>query len=439
MARMRASLVLATALVAGIAPAALGGAAAVAAPVTVRAGTTAEPGTVEQDGGRLAVPAGDNPPAVLRLKVTLPPGVTGPVTARLGLPVPYLPGGGTPPRLAAKLRTTASVDGVALGPLGWRTPDEETEPGEHSVLLDLPAVDAAGGGTLTYELAIGAEHRLSEIGSIDGDFTVKDAAGTVAAHGRVLLDFVEGIPDPYHRGAVHARDGAGVLWRYEGTGKPEGSLKPRKRVGGGWNVYNTIAQLSKTTASGSGDLVARDKAGVLWYYEGSGDAEAPFKPRVRVGGGWNVYTSLASYNNGLVARDKNGVLWHYKATYSESIFKAPVRVGGGWNTYTAISRFEDGLVARDKSGVLWKYNEYGSGANPAAPFSPRVRVGGGWNVYRDIVSAMDPRGIWNDSVVARDTTGQVWSYKGRTSGFGFVPGSARTRIGWGWDIYTAVI
>ncbi|MFH9722231.1 hypothetical protein ACH4M4_04610 [Streptomyces sp. NPDC017254] len=438
MARMRAGLVLATVLVAGIAPVAFGGAAAVAAPVTVRAGSTAEPGTVVQDGGRLAVPAGDNPPAVLRLKVTLPQGVTGPVTARLGLPVPYLPGGGTPPRLAARLRTTASADGVALGPLGWRTPDEETEPGEHSVLLDLPAVDTED-GTLTYELAIGAESRLSEIGSIDGDFTVKDVSGTVAAHGRVLLDFVAGTPEPYYRGAVHARDRDGVLWRYEGTGKPEGPLKPRKRVGAGWNVYNTITQLSRTTAYGSGDLVARDKAGVLWYYRGSGDPAAPFKPRVRVGGGWNVYTSLAPYSDGLVARDRNGVLWHYEATFSESPFKAPVRVGGGWNAYTAISRFQDGLVARDKSGVLWKYNAYRSGADPAAPFSPRVRVGGGWNVYRDIVGAMDLCGAWSDSVVARDTTGEVWVYKGRTSGFGFVPGSARTRIGWGWDIYTAVI
>ncbi|WP_435975571.1 hypothetical protein [Streptomyces sp. Qhu_M48] len=437
--RTRASLALATALVAGVAPVALGGAAAVAAPVTVQAKSPAVPGPVVQDGGRLTVPAGDDAPVTLRLKVTLPQGVTGSVTARLGLPVPYLPGGGTSPRVAAKLRAAGSVDGAALGPLAWRAPDGEAEPGEHPIVLDLPAVEA-GDGTLTYELAIGAEHSLQEIGSLDGDFTVKDASGAVAAHGPVLLRFVAGTPDASSRGAVHARDRSGVLWRYEGTGKPETSLKPRKRVGGGWNVYNTITQLSQTTAAGSGDLVARDKSGVLWHYKGSGNPAAPFQPRVRIGGGWNVYTSLVSLEHGLVARDKDGVLWHYDRSLSGPLFKTPVRVGGGWNAYTTISTFSTGgLVARDKSGVLWKYNAYRFGAYPAVPFDPRVRVGAGWNAYRDIVGTADPRGLWHDHVVARDTTGQVWAHEGSEPDFRSVPGSVRKRIGWGWDIYNAVI
>ncbi|SEL36216.1 hypothetical protein SAMN05414137_1081, partial [Streptacidiphilus jiangxiensis] len=37
----------------------------------------------------------------------------------------------------------------------------------------------------------------------------------------------------------------------------------------------------------------RDASGVLWLYQGTGNPAAPFKSRVRVGGGWNTYNTLA--------------------------------------------------------------------------------------------------------------------------------------------------
>ncbi|MFI7348574.1 hypothetical protein ACIBSR_20190 [Streptomyces sp. NPDC049936] len=40
------------------------------------------------------------------------------------------------------------------------------------------------------------------------------------------------------------------------------------------------------------DLIARGKDGVLWFYQGTGSASAPFKARAGVGGGWNTYNMI---------------------------------------------------------------------------------------------------------------------------------------------------
>ncbi|KAF2774605.1 hypothetical protein [Streptomyces sp. OM5714] len=41
------------------------------------------------------------------------------------------------------------------------------------------------------------------------------------------------------------------------------------------------------------DLVARDSAGVLWLYRGTGSASAPYAARTKIGGGWNTYNVLS--------------------------------------------------------------------------------------------------------------------------------------------------
>ena len=38
--------------------------------------------------------------------------------------------------------------------------------------------------------------------------------------------------------------------------------------------------------------MARDSAGTLWLYRGTGNAQAPFAPRTRIGGGWQIYNQL---------------------------------------------------------------------------------------------------------------------------------------------------
>ncbi|MFI9120213.1 FG-GAP-like repeat-containing protein [Streptomyces bikiniensis] len=145
-------------------------------------------------------------------------------------------------------------------------------------------------------------------------------------------------------GAVHGDlvglDGSGVLWSY--LGKGDGTFAPRTRVGPGWGVYNKITGGSDLNGDGRSDLLATDAAGGLWFYKGTGSWSAPFASRVRVATGWGVYNQITATGNiaggpagDLVARDKDGVLWLHLGK-GDGTFAPRARVGGGWNAFSRL-------------------------------------------------------------------------------------------------------
>ncbi|WP_435973420.1 hypothetical protein [Streptomyces sp. Qhu_M48] len=448
MARARTAVVAAALIAAVVAPPALGGPAAFAAASPVA--TAAETGPVVQEGGRLTVPAGEEGAVTLRFTATLAPGVRGPVSAVLRLPTMLVEIAGGPPVSEDVIRSTCAVGGVAYGACLWDMPyaydDRPVDP-PSLALPTVTVVETAGPKALAYTVTLDADRTAIVLGTPDARVELKDGTGASVAEGTVRLDFVRGTPPPDGRGAVHARDRSGVLWRYEGTGDVRRPFATRKRVGGGWNVYTAVTPLRSPDAAGHGSLVARDRSGVLWLYEGTGNPDAPFAPRERVGGGWNVYTSATGYGrSGLVARDRDGVLWAYDSNHgSGGPFEPRQRVGGGWNTYNALtpSGYNDGVLARDRSGVLWKYDHPGHA--PSAPFVPRQRVGGGWNVYTALAGTGELGRDDTPDVVARDTAGRLWLYQGvrrPVSGSGWeyslVPGPTRTLVGGGWNAYDLI-
>ncbi|MEU9298486.1 tachylectin-related carbohydrate-binding protein [Streptomyces sp. NPDC048266] len=440
MARGRTA-VMAAALVAALAPVTFGGPAAVAAsPAATAADTAAEVGTVVQEGGRLTVPAGEEGPVTLRFTATLPAGVKGPVTASFQLDTWLTEDEpDSSPVSEDVIRSVCAVNGVSYGECAWDMPyhpavlnDPPTRPS-----LDLPAVPAAE--TLTYTVTLDADQTATVLGRLRALVELRDSTGSTVAQGTLGLDFVPGTPSAQRRGAVHARDKDGVLWRHEGTGDVTRPFAPRKRVGGGWNAYTAVVPITTPTADGRGDLVARDKAGVLWYHQGTGKPSAPFAPRKRIGGGWNAYTALVGVGDGsLVARDRDGVLWRYKGEHN-TLYGPRKRVGGGWNTYTALtmSGARDGALGRDKDGVLWKYNRWG--LYPSPPFQQRQRVGGGWNTYTAIAGTAELGRDEYPDLVARDRDGKLWLYQGvRKSLSGLVPGSTRSLVSGGWNTYNLI-
>ncbi|MFD4372630.1 hypothetical protein [Streptomyces sp. NPDC058486] len=166
--------------------------------------------------------------------------------------------------------------------------------------------------------------------------------------------------------------------------------------GGGWNAYDRILATGNLDSTPYSDLVARDRAGVLWFYANKGTTLAK---RTSIGGGWNAYDKLAAGSDltgdgrpDLVATDRTGVLWLYKATGSATKPFAPrKRIGGGWGAYnnlTAPGNLGGGpagdLLARDRTGVLWLYLGKGDGT-----FAPRTRVGGGWGGLEHLVPIGD--------------------------------------------------
>ncbi|WP_406346481.1 hypothetical protein [Streptomyces sp. NBC_00648] len=138
---------------------------------------------------------------------------------------------------------------------------------------------------------------------------------------------------------VVGRDRDGVLWLHQSS---QQKLLPRTKIGGGWNIYTQITGGSDLNGDGRGDLLATDKAGVLWFYASTGNATAPFKARQKIGGGWGVYNLLTAPGNiagasggDLLARDKDGVLWLYLGK-GDGTFTARRKIGGGWQKYTHI-------------------------------------------------------------------------------------------------------
>ncbi|WP_416417495.1 FG-GAP-like repeat-containing protein [Paenarthrobacter aromaticivorans] len=240
-----------------------------------------------------------------------------------------------------------------------------------------------------------------------------------------------------------ARDAAGTLWLYPGdTG---GHFLPRIQVGSGWNVMTSLVAPGDLNGDGKADVLARDTAGVLWLYPGNGYGE--WFPRLQVGAGWNVMTSIVGPGdfNGdgkhdILARDSAGVLWLYPGNGTGG-WLARTPVGSGWNAMDKIVGPGDfngdgnhDVIASDSAGALWLYPGNGRGG-----WLPRVQVGSGWDYMTGVVGPGDfnsnfqPDGTAD--LLARDKDGILWHYPGDGRG-GWLP---RFAVGWGWDVMTAVL
>ncbi|WP_055599664.1 FG-GAP repeat domain-containing protein [Streptomyces aureus] len=200
-------------------------------------------------------------------------------------------------------------------------------------LGDLVARDT--GGTLWYY------HR--QTGNSGGDFAPRVKAGT----GWNIYDRITGAGDLDRNGSMDllARDKTGALWLYKGTGSFTGArFKDRVKVGGGWGGYNQLSGGADVTGDGRSDLLARDRAGILWLYQGSGSGTSPYTTRTRVGAGWNAYNQLVVAGDltddgkaDAVARDTTGLLWLYQGTGKTTTpFVGRVKIGTGWGTYNLV-------------------------------------------------------------------------------------------------------
>ncbi|MFE4636723.1 hypothetical protein ACFRJ1_25540 [Streptomyces sp. NPDC056773] len=137
-----------------------------------------------------------------------------------------------------------------------------------------------------------------------------------------------------------AKTPAGDLYLYEGYGT-EGKFKSKVKLTGGFKGYLLVGG-HKMGKGGAGALIARDLSGKLFRYDALGKGKPA--PRVMIGtGGWNTYTAIVGvsdlhgdfYQGELVARDKAGRLWRYDGK-SDGTLSSPVDIGGGWNTYKSL-------------------------------------------------------------------------------------------------------
>ncbi|QNP67451.1 FG-GAP repeat domain-containing protein [Streptomyces genisteinicus] len=288
-------------------------------------------------------------------------------------------------------------------------------------------------------------------------------------------------------GDILARTHAGELYLYPGRTSAASPVGSRVLVGTGWGQFDQIVGMNDVNNDGIADLFARNTAGQLYFYSGTGEATRPFKGKVLVGSGWNIFNTLFSVddldedgNAELFARTYSGDLYSYSST-GTGAFHPRVKLGSGWNT---VDRFANGssvpsfgkdeLIGLDTAGSLYYYYDLNNGK-----FSPRQRIndvgdwkgaklqhfssldsdaaselfevydghlynlsagaydiGGGWGVFNTLVGPGDLSGDGKGDIVARDGSGTLYLYRGNGNATGF---AAKQKIGTGWGQFNALI
>ncbi|MFI0898036.1 trypsin-like serine protease [Streptomyces sp. NPDC020983] len=352
---------------------------------------------------------------------------------------------------------------------GWgRTSSASTDPAPVLQKADLPvtpdsACAAANGSTFdpSVMLCAGTASTGGDAGTTAACFG--DSGGPLVAAGRIIgvaswvvgNCVIEGFYSVYSRVSALAGgilphmddanlsgddradllavDSSGNGWLYAGRG---GSVAPRQA----WGSYpdTTLVRQSDLDVDGREDLLTRSSGGQLYV---TSPGEAP----LLVGTGWKSMASLVLPGDldgdgrpDLVGTDPSGYAYLYPGL-GQGHFGTKILIGSGWQIYGGSLYGKgdltgDGLpdiVARDSSGTLWLYK--GTGKAPAV-WAARTKIGTGWGVYNAFAAVGDITADGHADLLARDTSGTLWIYDG--TGSAASPYAARTKLGPGWSGYT---
>ncbi|WP_328970075.1 FG-GAP repeat domain-containing protein [Streptomyces sp. NBC_00239] len=196
-------------------------------------------------------------------------------------------------------------------------------------------------------------------------------------------------------------------------------------------------------AASYSDLLALGADGRLSLFEGHGTLGSAFTATWS-GGGWQMYNKVFSPGDltgdgraDLLARTHAGALYLYEASgVLSSPFKSAVKIGAGWQAFDQLVGANDingdaiaDVVARNASGDLFSY--LGTGV-AATPFKPAAKIGTGYQIYNQLVGVDDIDGDGNGDLFARTPSGQLYLYP--ANGTGGV--EARVALGTGFNAVT---
>ncbi|MDR7083045.1 GH25 family lysozyme M1 (1,4-beta-N-acetylmuramidase) [Arthrobacter ginsengisoli] len=269
-----------------------------------------------------------------------------------------------------------------------------------------------------------------------------DIVGTGDSNGDRMSDFVAGTP-------------TGAVYFYAGTAmKDEGYQGARKIGEYGWGAFNALVAVQDFNGDGKGDLLARKPDGTLWFYPGNGTGS--YGSAKRIGDyGWDAFDAFAGVGdfngdgkNDLVARKPDGTLWLYAGTgrvdSASNGYAGARKIGlSGWEIFDTITGAGDlngdgrnDLLARQSNGALWLYKGTGKVDAANSGYQGGVKVGDyGWEAFDQLFGAGDFNADGRNDLLARRPDGTLWFYAGDGSG---KPGAA-VRIGTGWNVYDRVL
>jgi hypothetical protein len=254
---------------------------------------------------------------------------------------------------------------------------------------------------------------------------------------RAKIQFSAGDFNGDGRADVFSRETDGTLFLR--PGQAGNKFGTPIRLGGGWNIFNTVIGDADYTGDGHPDVLGRTSEGILWLYPGNGNGG--FLPQIRIGANWHIFARLVAPGDltgdgkrDLVGIKPDGSLWLYPGNGAGG-FPTTRQIGSGWNTFTAVapasgfSGTRGGLMARSQDGTLYFYPGNGAGGILAP-----IRLGGGWASFQDFIGGHDFNGDAQTDLLVTSATGSMSLYPGnRTGAF-----STRVAVGTGWDEFRQV-
>jgi hypothetical protein len=199
------------------------------------------------------------------------------------------------------------------------------------------------------------------------------------------------------------------------------------------------------------DLMARDSAGELIEFSGSGFANDGFGgfagADVFNASGWNAYSKLfrvtdwnGDGNPSIMGETPNGTLYQRTSDGFGNFTSEAVQVGTGWNTFTDIMVVNnwngDGhanLLGRKSNGDLFLYTSDGAGGWLNGGIG--IKIGTGWNTFNTVLTPGTWRGTGHQSLIGRKSNGDLFLYESDGAG-GWLNGGVGIKIGTGWNVFS---
>jgi Tachylectin/FG-GAP-like repeat len=251
------------------------------------------------------------------------------------------------------------------------------------------------------------------------------------------------------RADVLAVDSAGKLLMYRGNGIGGFAPNTGGTIGTGWGSFTALLAPGDFSGDGRPDLLARTSDGLLLEYRGNGSGGFLTGRGETVGSGWQSFTALLAPRDwdgdghgDVLARTSDGALLLYRGNGKSGwVTGEGQKIGAGWQSFTALLAPGDwsgdgkpDLLARTSDGLLLMYRGDGKGGFVTGQAE---KIGAGWQAFTALTSGGDFNGDGKPDILARDSDGLLFMYRGNGKG-GFITGQ-REQIGSGWNSLSSLM
>jgi hypothetical protein len=218
----------------------------------------------------------------------------------------------------------------------------------------------------------------------------------------------------------------GNLFTYPGNGTYLSEAN-RTKIAGGFAGMNAIIRMD-LNRDGFPDIVARTKAGALWFYPGKSNGKLGTRKKLAAKfGHMRELTAIGDFNRDgypdlLATQVSNGNVYLYPGRKGAKFGARKALAYGNWANraeFTGVGDynrdgFTDLLVRETKTGTLYLYPGKGNAASGKG-FKARVKIGR-LTGYRDITGTGDfDRDGFTDVIAVQSATGALTLFRGTGS------------------------